>query len=317
MSILVTGGSGELGRPALNALVAAGQSVRATTRSAQSDKIAASLGVQPQRVDLFDARAVRSSVEGADTVIHLATAIPPTVRMADLETWAINDRLRAETTAHLVDAALAAGCSRFVLQSYFAVQAPRGDEWIEADPAVPSSAWSGIPVMDTMQSAEELAGRFASGGGAAVVLRFGSLYSETSEQLQAQVRFLEGGDGFIPGAGLNYWPFVESGDAGRAVAAALGVPAGTYNVADDEPVTLERFWTTAASVLATPTPPHVHEVGGPMAEILLGSWRLSNRAFVDVSGWRPRLASVVDGWPEAARRFRAERPGLRPAYRQG
>jgi nucleoside-diphosphate-sugar epimerase len=308
MEIFVTGGSGEIGRPALRALSAAGVAVRAATRSEQADRIVGSLGANPERVDLFDARAVRAAVAGADAILHLATAIPPTAEMADPERWVANNRLRAETTAHLVEAGLAGGAERFVLQSYFAVQQPRGEEWIDAGP-VP---WSGIAVMETMRAAEETAARFGSGGGTAVVLRFGSLYSETSEQLQAQVAFLEARTAFVPGSGGNYWPYLASDDAGRAVAQALGVPAGTYNVADDDPVTFERFWTMAAEALGTPVPERA-EVSGPMAEILLGSWRVSNRAFREASGWRPQTASVLDGWPRAASRYRAERPGVRPA----
>jgi nucleoside-diphosphate-sugar epimerase len=310
MDVFVTGGSGEIGRPALSALVNAGHSVRAATRSDQSDRIVAALGARPQRVDLFDSGAVQAAVGGARAIVHLATAIPPTAQMGDPESWVANDRLRAETTAHLVDAGLAGGAERFVLQSYFAVQPPRGEDWIEAAPLVPSPPWSEIAVMDTMRAAEELAGRF-TGGRTAVVLRFGSIYSETSEQLQAQVAALEAGQAAIPGAGGNYWPFVASADAGRAVAQAMGVPAGTYNVADDEPVTQKRLWTVAAEALGA-RPPQPTDVGGPMADILLGSWRLSNRPFREVSGWQPSIASAVDGWPRAAARYRAERPRLRP-----
>jgi nucleoside-diphosphate-sugar epimerase len=311
MKIFLTGGSGEIGRPALAALVEAGHSVRVATRSAQSDRIVASAGARPVRVDLFDARAVRTGVADASAIVHLATAIPPSARMADPDQWAANDRLRLETTAHLVDAGLANGTARLVLQSYFAVQGPRGDEWIETEPNVPAPPWSGIGVMDTMRAAEQTAARFASGGGTPVVLRFGSLYSETSEQLQAQVGFLEGGLAGIPGSGRNYWPYVASEDAGRAVAKAIDAPEGTYNVADDEPVTLERFWTMAAEAVGTAALERA-DVDGPMADILLGSWRVSNRVFCEAAGWRPEIPSVLDGWPRAAAHYRAMRPGLRP-----
>jgi len=311
MNIFVTGGSGEIGRPALAALIAAGNSVRAATRSAESDRIVTSAGAQPVRVDLFDARAVRTAVADASVIVHLATAIPPSARMADPDEWVANDRLRRETTAHLVDAALENGASRLVLQSYFAVQAPLGDDWIDKDPTVPFPPWSGIGVMDTMRSAEETAARFGKGGGTPVVLRFGSLYSETSEQLQAQVGFLEDGLASIPGSGQNYWPYVASKDAGRAVARAIDARAGTYNVADDEPVTLERFWTMAAEAVGTPALERA-DVNGPMADILLGSWRVSNRVFREATGWRPEIPSVLFGWPRAAAYYRANRPGLRP-----
>lgn len=314
MEIFLTGGSGEIGRPAVASLVTNGHLVRATTSSAQADQIVSSLGADPVRVNLFDGRAVQGAVGNPDAIVHLATAIPPSATMADPGVWTHNDRLRTETTAHLVAAAVARGAERLILQSYFAVQAPRDEAWIEADPVLPSPPWSGIGVMDSMRTAEEAVADFARGGAVGVVLRFGSLYSETSEQLQAQVRLLETGEAFIPESGQNYWPYVASNDAGRAVEHALTMPAGTYNVADDDPVTLETFWTMASRSLGRPLPalPARADVGGPMADILLGSWRVSNRAFCQTSGWKPTVPSVTQGWPQAASRYLAERPALRP-----
>lgn len=311
MDIFVTGPSGELGRPTISGLVRAGHTVRGATRSAQADRIVADLGAEPVRVDLFDALAVREAVADAEVILHLATAIPPSAAMGDLSTWEANDRLRAETTAHLTDAARANGVRSVVLQSYFAVQAPGGEAWIENDPAA-TPTWSGIGVMETMQVAEETLGSLASSGTSAVVLRFGSLYSGTSEQLQAQVAGLRAGAPMIPGEGANRWPFVVTDDAARAVIAALELGSGSFDVADDEPLTLRSFYRAAAEALDVPEPGHVAEVSGPMADILLGSWRVSNRPFAEATGWSPTIPSALQGWPAEAERYLRERLGLRP-----
>lgn len=306
MRVFVTGATGELGRPTIALLLEQGHDVRCSVRDARGTSIVRQLGAEPVPVDLFAAEAVRTAVAGADVVAHLATAIPPSAEMGDLSTWVTNDRLRRETTAHLV-AAVRATSSRLLLQSYFAVAEPRGDDWIE-EPADREPRWSDIDVMGSMRAAEESAREVD-----AVILRFGSLYSETSEQLQAQVGFLEAGGASIPGDGNNYWPYVATSDAAAAVVGALSLPGGVYDIADDAPMTLEMFWTMAANAVGTAKPPHGSVDGHPMAPILLGSWRTSNRHFCAASGWSPRIPSVLEGWPEAVARFRAERPGLRPA----
>lgn len=312
MNILLTGASGEIGRPTVARLLEAGHNVRCAVRGTRAARIVAELGADPVSVDLFDARAVRDAVGDADAVLHYATAIPPVAAMGDLAAWVDNDRLREETTAYLADAVVANGTRALQVQSYFAARAPRGAQWIDEGDDRPAAGWSGIPVMDSMRTAEEIAEGVRAKGVEAVVLRFGSLYSATSEQLQTQAHALTAGEAAIFGDGSNYWPFVASGDAARAVVAALALHGGSFDVSDDEPVTLAELWSGAAAALGAPAPPRGLEVDGPMADVLLGSWRVSNRAFKAATGWSPRTPAVVDGWPAAARRYLAERPGLRP-----
>ena len=314
MRVLVTGGTGEIGRPAVGSLLAQGHDVHVATRGAQNDRVVEALGARPVRVDLFDARSVRRSTEGVDALVHLATRIPPSAEMGDAAAWADNDRLRQETTGYLVDAALEHRIEAVVLQSYFAVTQPSGDAWIDEDPAglFERRDWSHISVMASMRAAEDQMVRLAQDGTRAVILRYGSIYSETSEQLQAQVESLRAGSAAIPGRGENYWPYLASDDAGRAVASAVKLATGTYHVVDEDSVTLGEFWATAAHAMGSRAPDFAPNVDGPMAKILVGSWRLSGRAFREASGWSPESPSVRDGWPRAARKYLNDAVGRRP-----
>lgn len=302
----MTGGSGEIGRPAVTTLIRDGHSVTVAVRDARAAETVRRLGADAVELDLFDRDAVVTAASGFDRVLHLATAIPPSEDMGDLDNWVTNDRLRAESTAYLAEATEAGG-GRLLLQSYFGVAAPRGNEWIDEGPDR-ELAWSGIDVMESMREAELIA--LAADG---VVLRFGSLYSESSEQLQAQLRFLVEGTATIPGDGENYWPFIASSDAGRAVAAALDLVPGIYDVGDDEPLTQTEFWGIAAAAAGRELPPHGDVTGHPMAPILVGSWRASNATFREASGWEPEQPELRLGWPAAAERYRrngtARRPG--------
>ncbi len=83
--------------------------------------------------------------------------------------------------------------------------------------------------------------------------------------------------------------------------ASLSAPAGLYNVGDDEPVTRRDFFAALAATLGV-RPPRIApaglaKLGGPKASVLVRSQRVSNRAFVDATGWQPVWRSVREGWP--------------------
>ena len=99
MRLLVTGGTGVLGRAFRPLAEAGGHKVLAPSRA---------------DLDLFDPAAVGGAVHDVDAVLHLATRIQPLDKMDQPAAWTENDRLRAEASAILVDAALAAGVGTFI-----------------------------------------------------------------------------------------------------------------------------------------------------------------------------------------------------------
>ena len=85
------------------------------------------------------------------------------------------------------------------------------------------------------------------------------------------------------------------------MAASLSAPAGVYNVGDDEPVTRRKFFAVLAGALGV-RPPFVApaglaKLGGAKASVLTRSQRVSNRLFVETTGWKPVCPSVREGWP--------------------
>ncbi len=307
MRVFVTGGTGEIGRPAVSSLVSRGHVVHVASRGTDNDKLILSMGAVPLRVDLFDRTSVQAAVAEAEAILHLATRIPPTAEMGDPASWVENDRLRRETTADLIEAAVGHGVKVFVLQSYFAVGAPEADRWVDDRTRLPAPPWSRIGAMESMREAELAMAALKSAGTRAVTLRFGSLYSETSEQLHAQVAALLSSEPLhVVGSGENFWPFIASRDAGEAVSHALMLPTGTYWVSDDAPVSVRAFWEMAAATLEVDPLRFGAPGAGPMADILLGSWRISNRRFRHAARWTPQEASVLEGWPRAVHRLLAE-----------
>lgn len=206
MRVLVTGGSGVLGRALRPRLEAAGHEVLAPSH---------------QELDLFDAKSVSEAVTDAEAIYHLATRIPPPERMGEREAWRENDRLRAEASRLLVDAALACAVEVYVQPAVTFVYPAEGEVHEE------TPIGEVRPHLESGLVAEAEAARFAASGRRGIVLRFGLL------------------DG--PGTGVETPSSVASAtihveDAGSALFAALTAPSGVYNVVrDGERVSNARF----------------------------------------------------------------------------
>src|SRR5512133_4397991 len=99
MRLLVTGGTGVLGRALRPHAEAAGHEVTMPRH---------------EELDLFDPTAVADAVRDVDGVLHLATRIRLLEQISDLDAWRENDRLRADASRILVDAAIAAGAEVYV-----------------------------------------------------------------------------------------------------------------------------------------------------------------------------------------------------------
>lgn len=201
MRVLLTGGSGVLGRASAPLLRAAGYEVDAPPHD---------------RLDLFDANQVKAAVSEADAVFHLAARIPPPEDQGKPEAWWENDRLRREATGTLVDAALATAIERFVFPSVAFVY-PEAGLVNESTPVVGR-------VPEHLRSALDAEGhvaRFAEDGGQGLVLRLGALYGPGTGSEAPAPRY------------TSFGATLHIEDSGRALVVALQAPSGLYNVTRD------------------------------------------------------------------------------------
>jgi len=120
-------------------------------------------------LDLFDPSAVADAARDADGILHLATRIRPLEQVSEPEAWRENDRLRADASRILVDAAIAAGATVYVQPSVTFVYPPNGSASEE------TPVGEVLPILRSVLAAEQQAERFAAVGGRGVVLRFGLL----------------------------------------------------------------------------------------------------------------------------------------------
>jgi len=208
--LFVTGGTGVLGCAFLPLARAAGHDLCDPTHG---------------ELDLFDAAAVIDVVHDVDAVLHLATRIRSLDQLADVDAWRDNDRLRADVSSILVDAALAGDACAYI-QPTVAFVYPAGGSTTEDTPV-----GEVLPTVRSALAAEEQTARFAAAGRRGVVLRLGLLDGPGTGNDEAVRDF---------GASLHV------ADAALALLAALTVPSGIYNVCRDHEWATNRRFSTAA-----------------------------------------------------------------------
>jgi UDP-glucose 4-epimerase len=284
--IVITGSTGVIGRRAVRDLLAAGHRVRGVTRSEAGRARLEELGAGAVGAEVFDEASLRQAFDGADAVVNLLTHVPAADRMADPAAWAENDRIRTEASAAIARAAQAAGARRLVQESIAFVYAEGGDEWLDEDAPV-----AGGGVTTTALTAERHARELFEKD--TVVLRFGLFMGPDSGSTLATLAAARGGASTALGPPGAYRPTIDLDDAAAAIAAALHAPAGTYNVADNDPPTnAEIDAALAAAVGVDALRPLAVVPDGPLAR----SQRVSNRRLRAATGWSPRRRAGTDTW---------------------
>ena len=287
--IIITGPTGVIGRRGVREVLAAGHRVRGVTRSEHGRERLESLGAGAVEADVFDEASLRLAFDGADAVVNLLTHVPGPDRMADPSAWAENDRIRTEASAAIARAAQAAGVQRLVQESIAFVYADGGDGWLEEDALV-----AGGGVATSALTAERNVRELFDGD--TVVLRFGLFIGPDSRSTLAALEAARGGVSIAPGPPGAYRPTLWLDDAGAAIAAALRVPAGTYNVADTDPATnAEIDAALAAAVGVQGLRPRAPQAG-PLGR----SQRVSSRRLREASGWTPRIRAGTESWGRIA-----------------
>jgi len=307
-TVLVTGATGVVGRRAVPLLIAAGHRVVAVGRTPEKRAWLEAQGARAVALDLYDGAGQRRTMagEGVEAVVNLATHIPGSAfRMMLPWSWRENDRVRREGSATLVAAARDAGVRRVVQESFAPIYEDAGDAWIhEGAPVRP------VGYNRSVLDAERAAARFTEEGGTGVVLRFAAFYGPDA-MLRTMVDAVRRGWYPLPGSPTAWWSSVSWEDAATAVVAALEVPAGTYNVCDDEPLTRQAFAATLAEAAGVrpprPMPRWMAALGGGAMELLSRSERMSNAAFREASEWVPGLRSAAVGIPAAVAALGSER----------
>jgi nucleoside-diphosphate-sugar epimerase len=212
--------------------------------------------------DALDAPAVDGALRSVkpDAVIDELTSLPRHYTPEEMRAAAERDRrVRVEGGRNVLNAALAAGARRYLVQSTGFYYAPGEGLAIETD-ALASDATPAIAssVRMYLQIEERL---LRTPGLDAVALRYGFFYGPgtwftADGDMASQIRARQYP---LAGAGNGVWSWVHIADAAAATVAALECGPGVYNVVDDDPSEMSTWLTALADATGAPEPPRLAE----------------------------------------------------------
>ena len=194
MRVLVTGGTGVVGRATVDELLSRGHEVRLMSRHAQDDVKEWPHRVEPYPGDVSNEVEVRGAADGCEAVIHLTAVVaesPPEVTF---------EKVNVTGTTHLVREAERAGVQRFVYVS--SLGADRGDS----------------PYHQSKLKGEQVAKTFQ---GNWIIVRPGNVYGSGDEQLSLILKMVRSLPAVpvIAGGDKPFQP-IWAADAGAALAIA-------------------------------------------------------------------------------------------------
>jgi 2-alkyl-3-oxoalkanoate reductase len=306
--VFVAGASGAIGRPLLPLLVAAGHEVTGTTRSAERAEAIRAAGATPAVVDALDAAALREAMTAAapEVVVHQLTSLPDRFNPRRKDIYDSTNRVRREGTRNLLEAARAAGASRFVCQSIAFAYRPAAKPEV-MDEEAPLALDAPAPFGEGVHAIAEMERAVVDADG--LVLRYGWFYGPGTYyaedgSMTGEVRRRRFP---IVGNGAGLWSFIHVDDAAAATVAAVerGAP-GIYNVVDDEPAAMRDWLPAFAEAIGAGPPRRVpvwlaRLVAGKMAGGIEVQPGASNAKAKRELHWQPRWASWREGFSSAPR----------------
>jgi len=305
MRVFVAGASGVVGRSLLPVLMKAGHKVIGMTRSENKRRLVQEMGAEHVAADALDRQAVLRAITQTepDVVVHEMTAIPQNLNLRNFDQqFALTNRLRSEGTDNLLQAALAVGTRRFVVQSYAGwpyarIGGPVKTDEDPLDPNPPAVFRASLAAIRHIETTVPESSRIHG-----IVLRYGSFYGPGTSGAwmldQVRKRRLP-----VIGSGGAVWSFIHIDDVATATLAAVeGGHTGIYNIVDDEPAPVSVWLPELARMVHAKPPMHVPawiarlavgEAGVIMMTEARGS---SNQKAKNDLRWTPRWKSWRDGF---------------------
>jgi nucleoside-diphosphate-sugar epimerase len=293
MKVLITGGSGYLGRATIRALLAQGHQAVALVRSDDAARRVESIGAVSVRGGLTDAELLRRTAEDADAAIHLAQDYGPDTAAVDLAAaTAIQDGLGARPYVHTGGVWVYGNTHRMV------------DEAAPQSPP-PVTAWRA-------DNEKQVLARAAAGGHPVLVMP-GVVYGQGGGLVE---QFLgkpaQAGSAHYIDGGENRWAMVHVDDIAQLYIAALSAPAGRiYAGVDDTQAPTMRQIAEAVSIAAgepgTASSISMRQARrefGPLADAFALDQRLSSARARRELNWAPAdrdILSELSATPEPGR----------------
>ena len=283
MKVLLTGGSGTIGRALSGALLTRGDQVSGLTRDPERAR-QGSPGVTWHAWNPTIERPPEQAFDGVDGVVNLVGE-PINQRWTDDAKERIRES-REAATRNLVAAMLAAPRTPPVLVSQSAVgyYGDRGDQVV--DESTPAGSTFDAKVCVAWEAA---ASEVLAGGVRLVILRTGLLLTKEAGLLGELLLPFKLGVGGPVAGGRNYMPWISLADEIGLMLWALDTRAasGAYNACSPNPVTNREFSKSLGRALGRPAIMPVPKlavklrVGAELAEVATGGQRALPRRAQD------------------------------------
>lgn len=293
MRVLAIGTTGVLGRPAVRQLLADGHDVTGLARNAERAAVIERQGITPVVADLFTPDSLVNALHNQEAVLNLATRIPPLMKGLLGRGWAENNRIREQGSASLVEAALADGGVRIIVQEGIAFfYADGGDrELTETSPIeVPQALESAITAQHNV---EQFAG--AGGGRVGVALRIGRLHG-TDPMTKSLLKSARYGVPLVYGDPEGWVTAIHPADAARGAVAALSAESGVYNVGAT-PVRKRELGAVMAQAAGAKKARGVPKSWLKGSAAIFGaSQRVVSTKLMEATGWAPKMPEPSTDW---------------------
>jgi 2-alkyl-3-oxoalkanoate reductase len=308
MRVFVAGASGNIGRPLVPKLLAAGHEVTGTTTREAGAKRIREAGAEPVVCDCLDPAAVEDAVIAAnpEVIVSQLTRLPAEYDLRTID-YEPTNRLRVEGGRNLISAGRKVGARRYISQSIAFLYASEGG-WVKDEEAptlaeAPPRFQSGLTAALTSER-EALDAEGMEG----LVLRYGQFYGPGSyfDRGASIAKQVEKRRFPIVGKGSGVFSFIHVDDAADATVAAVerGAP-GIYNVVDDDPAPMREWLPVYAAALGAKRPLRVplfiaRLVAGPLAAMFaVGLRGASNAKAKRELEWQPAHPSWRQGFAES------------------
>ncbi|HEY4197838.1 MAG TPA: NAD(P)-dependent oxidoreductase [Mucilaginibacter sp.] len=234
MKVFVTGATGALGRHVIRNLIDQQIAVAALSRSAQNTELLKKEPVEIRQGDLFNKREMIEAAKDCDAILHLATSIPRKA-LAKLSDWEMNDRIRAEGTANLIDAAIENDIQTFIGDSVAMLYGQQHGKLVSSGTTLPDDQveMANSAIQMEKMLVDRLPGKY-------IIFRFGSYYSADDFYTNGIIDNISKGWMPMLGDGNYYMNWIHLDDAASAIVFGLNnlhaLKGKIVNVTDQHPI---------------------------------------------------------------------------------
>lgn len=301
MKVFVAGATGVLGRRVVQRLTGQTISVVALSRSANNSALLKNWDVEIREADLFNKEQLVEATKGCDAILHLATSVSKKVKPR-LSDWKLNDKIRIEGTANLIEAAKANGIKRFICAGITGLYAQQNGGWVSTLTPLPDSQ---VPTVASAISMEKMI--CDQMPDRSVIIRFGNFYSVDDFHTKNLVATILKGRMPMIGKGDFYTNYIHLDDAADAIVFTLkhfeALKGNIVNATDGKPVLYSEMINTLYSILTNKKAFYLPAflakclIGKTGFAFLTNSYRVGPDPLLN--GWKPKYTDFVKTISEA------------------